>query len=118
MGGLGGLAGAVGGFLPLFDFQAGQLDAQLNPFLAEFPVAPVLGQFLFDLENQVWMDVFGSAFHLRRVTQLIVRALFEFGIPVLAGEATWAHGPQLSQLTLDGGNAFLNPILISGNCHI
>ena len=118
MGGLGGLAGAVGGFLPLFDFQAGPFDAQLNPFLVEFPVASIRGQFQFNLGHQVRMDVFGPAFHLRSITQLIVRALFEFGIPVLAGKATWAHGPQLSQLTLDGGNAFLNPILISGNCHI
>ena len=88
--GLGGLCRAATGLFPLFYLQARSFDAQLNPLLSELAVEPILGEFLLDLRNQIWMDVLSSAFHLGGVTELIVRPLFEFGIAVLAGETAWA----------------------------
>ena len=105
--GLGGGAAGFGG-LP---FQAGELEAQRHPLLVELAVTAIRGQFLLDLGDEVGTDVLVFVLHAVGVTQLVVRALFEFGLLVAPRQAPGTHRAQVGKLALDGRDLCLDSLL-------
>jgi hypothetical protein len=77
------------------------LKSKINPLFDEVLKLLVCFDLLFQVIEVLWCDVFGFAFHVIGVTDLIEAPFLLFGLSVLLGERSGAHLTDQQQFFFD-----------------
>jgi len=92
-------------------FELGMFQSKINPLFDEVLKLLVCFDLLFQVIEVLWSDVFGFAFHLIGVADLIEAPFLLFGLSVLLGERSGAHLTDQQQLFFFGAHLTKNKTL-------
>src|SRR6266513_2521491 len=98
----------LGSARPLFHLPPTLLDAQVNPFVGEDLEALVVADLAAPFGQARARHIFGPAFPLSRVAELVVGPPLVLRVFVLAGERSRPHGVDRGEFRLDPLDALLD----------